>query len=286
MPLTSLLLDRPVPRDFIELGRLVLDPKYPNQDFCQPLLQTDVATQSFENFQETLERSRNTRLEVKLLSLLSLTPSAPRKSSTTLTSRLCVIHQLREPNAYFSNACGEESVRSWLEEGSRSLYDNVYLVCGFKTLTDAEVAVSRTTGAEVDLSAGVSASLLTAASGVPLPILADSGLDVSVGFSSANEHSGTIGYTATGEHVYAVQYRKIKFSMFSSRKVEKAYLERGNRWKSYVGARTGDGVDDGIDVEISEPIGLPDLMGEYESLELNDGETILYRVYTEAEDGK
>lgn len=278
MSLTSLLLDRPIPRDFIELGRLVLDPKYPNQDFCQPSFQSDVATQRFENFQETLERSRNTRLEVNLLSLLSLAPSAPRKSSTTLTSRLCVIHQLREPNAYFRGACGEESVRSWLEESSRSIYDNVYLVCGFKTLTDAEVSVSRSSGADVDLSAGVSASLLTAAAGVPLPILPDSGLDVSVGFSSANERSRSIGYTATGEHVYAVQYRKIKFSMFSSRKVEKAYLERANRWKSYVGARAGDGVDDGIDVEVSGPIGLPDLMGEYESFELDDGEQLLYRV--------
>lgn len=278
MSLTSLILDRPIPRDFIELGRLVLDPKYPNQDFCQPSLESDAATQRFENFQETLERSRNTRLEIKLLSLLSLTPSAPRKSSTTITSRLCVIHQLREPNAYFSRACGEESVRSWLEEGSRSLYDNVYLVCGFKTLTDAEVAVSRSNGAEIEVSAGVSGSLITAAAGVPLPILTDSGLDVSVGFSSANERSGSSGYTATGEHVYAVQYRKIKFSMFSSRKAEKAYLERGNRWKSFVGARAGDGVDDGIDVEIAEPIGLPDLMGEYESLELDDGEKILYRV--------
>lgn len=286
MSLTSLLLDRPIPRDFIELGRLVLDPKYPNQDFCQPLLQSDVATQRFENFQETLERSRNTRLEIKLLSLLSLTPSAPRKSSTTLTSRLCVIHQLRDPNAYFSSACSEESVRDWLEEGSRSIYDDVYLVCGFKTLTDAEITISRSNGAEVDVSAGVSASLLTAAAGVPLPTFPDSGLDVSVGFSSANERSGTTGYTATGEHVYAVQYRKVKFSMFSSRKVEKAYLERGNRWKSYVGARAGDGVDDGVDVEISEPIGLPDLMGEYESLELDDGEKLLYRVEAEVEDGK
>lgn len=278
MSLTSLILDKPIPRDFVELGRLVLDPKYPNQDFCQPSLPSDVATQRFENFQETLERSRNTQLEIKLLSLLSLTPSALRKSSTTITSRLCVIHQLREPNAYFTAACGEKSVRSWLEEGSRSLYDNVYLVCGFKTLTDAEVAVSRSNGAEVEVSAGVSASLLTAAAGVPLPILTDSGLDLSVGFSSANERSGSSGYTATGEHVYAVQYRKIKFSMFSSRKTEKAYLERGNRWKSFVGARAGDGVDDGIDVEIAEPIGLPDLMGDYESLELDDGEKLMYRV--------
>lgn len=279
MSFTSLLLDRPIPRDHIELGRLVLDPKYPNQDFCQPLLPSDVTIQNFENFQETLSHSRNTRLEVKLLSILTLARSAPGKSSTTsITSRLCVIRQLRDPNTYFNGACGEEDVRRWLEEGSQGLYNSVYLVCGFKTLTDAEVAVSRSAGAGVDLSAGIPGSLVAAASGLPLPILPDSGLDVSVGLSSANESSETTGYTATGEHVYAVQYRKIKFSVFSSRKVEKAYLERGNRWKSYVGARTGDGVDDGIDVGISGPIGLPDLMGEYESLELDDGEKFLFRV--------
>lgn len=253
----------------------MLDPKYPNQEFCQPSLPSDAATQRFENFQETLERSRNTRLEMKLLSLLSLTPSAPRKSTTTITSRLCVIHQLREPNLYFTTACGEESVRRWLIQRPRSVYDNMYLVCGFKTLTDAEVIVSRSKGAEVDVSAGVSASLLTAAAGVPLPTLPDSGLDVSVGFSSANERSGSSGYTATGEHVYAVQYRKIKISRFSSHKVEGAYLERGNRWKLFYGIIAID--DDCIDVQVSEPMGLPDLMGEYESLELDDGEKLLYR---------
>lgn len=279
MSSTSLLLDRPIPRDHIELGRLVLDPKYPNQDFCQPPLPSDVTTQNFENFQGTLNHSRNTRLEVKLLSLLTLAHSAPGKSSTTsITSRLCVICQLRDPNAYFSGACSEENVRRWLEEGSRGLYNSVYLVCGFKTLTDAEVAVSRSDGASVDLTAGIPASLVAAASGLPLPILADPGLDVSVGVSSANESSKTTGYTATGENVYAVRYRKIKFSVFSSRKVEKAYLERGNRWKSYVGARTGAGVDDGVDVGVSGPISLPDLMGEYESLELDNGEKVLFRV--------
>jgi hypothetical protein len=35
MSITNLLLNLPIPGVSIELGRLVLDPKYPDQDFCQ-----------------------------------------------------------------------------------------------------------------------------------------------------------------------------------------------------------------------------------------------------------
>lgn len=285
MPITSLMLDYPISRESIQLGRLVLEPKYPSQDFYQPSLQSrDVTTQRLENFHETLDRARTTRLEINLLSLLTLAPSsAPKTSSATIRSPLCAIHQLRDPVSYFRSACrGAPGVRSWLEAQARGLHSSsVYLVCGLKTLTDAEVAVSRAGGARVEVSAGVpAAALLAGVAGVPGLLstgLSDAELDLSVGLSLADEHGQTTGYTATGEQVFAVQYRKIKFSIFSSRSVDKAYLERGHRWKSFLGARAGDGVDDGIDAEVSDPISLSDLMGEYESLEL-DGEKILYRV--------
>ena len=37
----SLLLNRPIPRSSIELGRLVTDPKYPTQDYCQPTVKRE-----------------------------------------------------------------------------------------------------------------------------------------------------------------------------------------------------------------------------------------------------
>lgn len=273
MALTTFLLDRPIPRNFIELGRLVLDPKYPNQDFCQPLLHSEVTIQDLEDFQETLKKVRNTGLEIKLLSLLSFTPSDSSDSRATISSPLCNIHQLRDPNTHFSNACKEPKVREWLEGRSMSRFSNVYFVCGFKTLQDAKVTVSHSAEIDVGISGGAP---LTAFTGVPIPIPSDSGLDVTVGVSSSNERGKSTSYTATGEHVYAVQYRKVKFSFFSSRHIDQAYLERGNRWRSYVGARAGDEVEDGIDVEVSSPISLSDLKGRYESITFNE-EEILYR---------
>lgn len=77
-----------------------------------------------------------------------------------------------------------------------------------------------------------------------------------------------------------MRYRKIHFSWFSTQKVDKVYLEKDNRWKSYITmrlGRAGDEVDDRVDAEVAEPLALPDLMGTYESFEM-DGKEILYRV--------
>lgn len=47
---------------------------------------------------------------------------------------------------------------------------------------------------------------------------------------------------------------KVKFSWYSSRKVEKGFLEPNNRWKPCLGVRgeVPTGIDDVVDVEINE----------------------------------
>ncbi|KAJ0108306.1 hypothetical protein J7T55_005283 [Diaporthe amygdali] len=64
------------------------------------------------------------RLKIRPLSLLTRTPSAPRKSMTTM-GRLCVIHQLRDPNAHFNAIFSESYVRSWLMDNERKLMQTV-----------------------------------------------------------------------------------------------------------------------------------------------------------------
>lgn len=299
MSLTRLLLNRPIPRESIELGRLVLDPKYPDQDFCQPSWQEDpgdassdvanpitpssipeVATQRLENFHQVLQRTRGTRLELSLLNLLKVAPSNPAGFSTTVTATRCVTYQLRNASTYFSAVCQQSKVRAWLDKESRRPSSTVYLVCGFKTLIDARLDLERHRGTDLGVTASLPAAVIASAAGVPAPIPLDSGLDISGSVTLTNESSEEVGYNAVGEQVFAVQYRKIHFSWFSTQKVDKAYLKKGNRWKSYLDVREGTteaDVDDGVDAEVADPIARPELMGTYESFEL-DGEQILYRV--------
>ncbi|EYB21524.1 hypothetical protein FG05_04897 [Fusarium graminearum] len=276
-------LSLPIPRSSVELGRLVLDPKYPNQDFCQPTIKKDptqgdqnatgfeIETQQFKDFRGTVTRAKGTRLEASLLNILSLAPSSPKSTSTTVTGPLCVLHQLGDTNAFFKAACQQTHVRIWLEEQSWRLRSTVYLVCGFEALADANVSLAREDKTSLDMSVNVPSALLTAPTGVPVP-----GLDVGAGVSVSRESSENVEYTAVGEQVFSIQYRKISFSWFSPHKVDKAHLEKGNRWVSCMSTRSGQGDDECIECEVAEPIAPSDLVGKYESVEI-DGETILYK---------
>ncbi|KAF4992643.1 hypothetical protein FGRMN_7044 [Fusarium graminum] len=292
----SLLLSRPIPRTSIELGRLVLDPKYPTQDYCQPTIKRDntdkctndgvdseipssleVETQQFENFHETFEKAKGTRLEASLLNILSLAPSVPSRTSTSISGALCVIHQLRDTNAFFSTICQQARVRTWLEEQSQRTRSTVYIVCGFKVLTDASVSLTREHGTSFEASVNVPSALVTGAMGVPIP-----GLDAGAGVTVSRESSNKTEYTAVGEQVFAVQYRKVSFSWFSKNKVDQAYLAKGNRWVSYVQARAGQADEDEeiIECDIVEEITSSDLGDRYTSLDI-EGETVLYPADTD-----
>jgi len=140
------------------------------------------------------------------------------------------------------------------------------------------VEQSRSERKELEGSVTVPAAVVAAAAGAPIPIPLDFGLDVGASVSLATTAGEKMAFTAPGEQVFAVQYRKIRFAWFSSRYVDKAYLEEGNRWKIYIMTRgeSEEGVNDGIDMEVDEPVGLQDLRGPYESFKKDD-EEILYR---------
>jgi len=283
----SLLLSAPIPRESIQLGRLVLDPKYPTEDFCQPSLPrasgdaTDggllptVATSTFKDFSEIMERARGTRLEFSLLEALSLTPFFSKSKSTNISSPLLVTQELADANGYFTSACHEAYVRQWLEKNLCRPFQSVHLVSGLRVLTDPVVKGEKKKDYEMGVTATAPASLVTAAAGVPIPL---PDIDVaSAGVTETGSSKGTVEYTALGEYVFAVAYRKISFSLFSTRKVDEAYVQRGNRWKSVVAFRGAADEDDGVDVDVSGPLDSEDLLGQYEGFDL-DGEQLLYQV--------
>lgn len=69
-------------------------------------------------------------------------------------------------------------------------------------------------------------------------------------------------FVGPGEQVYAIQYRKLRFGWFSSRKIEKSKLERDNRWKIFWspdirgGTDEDDGEDDVVEVDLTDELDL------------------------------
>jgi hypothetical protein len=301
---SSLLLNHPRPLSALKLGRLVLDPLYPDDEFYPPdtpenpdqiglvnnqpsaspvFLNAKVEKIRIDDFKATLDRSKGTKLELNLLKILSLAwQAADCKTKTTVDAPVCLLHELQNPQTYFKAACQDEGVREWIEEQVQRRGTRIYLICAFKTMTNARVKQTIEQKTNVDASFAVPAAAIAAAAGIPLPIPLDSGMDVGAGLKLKGEAGEDSSYTVKEELVYAVQYRKIQFEWFSSGKVDKSYLERGEkgrRWMSYIGDRSDETGEekDAIDVEVADPLGVDDFVGTFESFNL-DGEEILYEV--------
>ncbi|KAL8372266.1 hypothetical protein RB595_001858 [Gaeumannomyces hyphopodioides] len=296
---TSLLFKQPLPVSSISLGRLVRDPLYPDVNYYDPIpsphtsspaagqkpheqaeqpeaLPASQATEiRVEDFENTLEAARGTRLELSLLKLLSRL-SLQGSASTTLRSRLCVVRGLRDADAFFLTACrGDAGARAWLEAeaarppgfgGRRRRGGNAYLVCAFETLTDATVSHHSRRGKDTGVSADVPVAAIATGGAGSLAAAVETG-------ASSGER---LSYTAQGERVYAVVYRRVRFSWFAARSADSAYLDKGVRWKSMVGSRgDDDGDDDELRVELAGAPEADELDGRFESAKIG-GEYILY----------
>ncbi|KAK6513474.1 hypothetical protein TWF281_005098 [Arthrobotrys megalospora] len=84
-------------------------------------------------------------------------------------------------------------------------------------------------------------------------------LDVGGGVSKVEEHEVRTSFLAPGEMIYAVQYRKVEFSWFLSRDIDKATL-RNSRWVLNIGVRSVEAVEE------------PDVVDAYLVSEPADGE--------------
>lgn len=189
------------PYNSVALGRLVVDTRYPWQDYCPVpvnLTTDDIAITDRPRLRETLENAKGSRLYHKLRTIFSGViddgdfPSVQEKTYLLLNSGNC-----------FRTIAREKKAQEWFETTIKYGW-NVYMVVGIHTIHESSIRVS-------DLETRLAA------------------LDANLGGGNGGV---TFGSPIAGEIVFAVQYRKVQFSWFSSRKLEHGYLNVGcTRWK-------------------------------------------------------
>lgn len=270
MPITTLLLDNLLPKDAVKLGRLVLSIKYPEQDFCDPdpevndvaTAATSTTTTNVENFKHFASQTRDASFQAVLTSLVLGTAGVRADAQVEICAPACVTRALADSSRFFEGLCEAPRVRNWLERALRRR-QSVFLVTGIKTVTDANVGVELTKGKEA--SGEVRLPVDAAAAGVPA-MLPGGLMDVGAGVSASRQAVEKTGFDAPGEQIFAVQYRKIKFRLFRSRRVENGFLEEGARWQIYAGARgeAEEGLseeedEDAVDATVSDTFSESDL---------------------------
>ena len=214
-----------LPTDSVQLGRLIRNPLYPHEDYHYPFDDDEEQPKSIvtsqTKFQELIASSRSASLRARLG--LSSTGAIAATASGSRT------YQLDNSGEWFRKACKTKGTREWILQGTKD-GARMYLTVGYHVIVDA--LVYERSGEMASPEGRVSKDSNTM-------------LVARLGSSNCHERE----YGAPGEHIYAVQYRKLRFKWFSSRDVDPASLERNNRWKLSLGAR---GEEDGEEDDVLE----------------------------------
>jgi hypothetical protein len=254
-----------LPIESIRLGRFVRNLNEPQSDYldpdCQP--RREPITKPHLQYGELQQTAADKNLAALLTRLLSASWTKRRKEYTQVTTDQVTTYQLDNSGAWFKEAIKMQTTREWIKE-SIDQGDDIYIVVGYYTMFDAVVVEgsAESVGSSAKLEMPVTASL--AAAGVVVPL--DNVLDPGVAGSNINQRGIQRRFVASGEQVCAVQYRKVRFKWFSSRDLDKAFLERESRWKMYSNIRGQEiGTNDVVEVDLEDDLELDNDYEEHKS---------------------
>jgi hypothetical protein len=251
------LQNRLLPVDSVSLARLVTDMTSPQRDFYDPFPNENIDHTAVihNDVFEVAARDQARSVGSQLTELLDLYKNRSNVQSTAVDAISAIAYELRQWDALFKRACLLPTTRKWMEDAIEE-GKPVYFIVGFRTYMNPSAAelgkssTSLTAEAQVPVSTVVSANL----PGV------DVGTALDPGVSWGNHRSTTLvrKFHAEGEMVYAVQYCRVKFKWYSSRKIEKSSLGP-TKWKVHWGVRALEEPedDDTVQAELSD-----DLYGE------------------------
>ncbi|KAB5513049.1 hypothetical protein GE09DRAFT_1232254 [Coniochaeta sp. 2T2.1] len=148
--------------------------------------------------------------------------------TSTLTKRDAMTYVLDNSDTWFDEATLLPATRLWLDQAFDRGQD-VYVVVGFHTVTNARVMQESLAGGSAGGQITVPVGLSLAAAGAIVPF--GSALDPSAAVYQQGSDGTQPQFVAPGEHICAVQYRKICHQWLSSKHIDKAGLSVDPRWK-------------------------------------------------------
>ena len=269
-------------RTEVSLGCLVPNPLEPGQDFCPvkpPIITAEeINTRSIHDLRESFDTAKDTRLRTKLARLWTGRGKIETRSSDELMARSATLYYLTHPTLHLETLYEDADTRAWIEKVMKRF--PIFLVTGFLTVTEAEIARIRQQSTGVQVAAEVSASNVASAGAVT--VILDVPDSVGVGLKVNNDANLRYSFVAPGERIIGVQYRKLKFKRFSAVDLEKVVLKR-NSWVMFLGDRIHKGITattgDVLEANVEESLTVDDLeLEEYdlglEDLEVEDEEFV------------
>lgn len=241
----------PLPVDAVQLGTFVQNVQDPIQEFfdlasTEPQLVPDVVKSPVINYASYINNAGSASLKAILTEYLTASVSGAAEQSTHLAAVRAMHYQVRNSDSWFEKVCSTNSAREWLEKkfgGGKK----IYLLVGFKTMFDSRLVSQDSQSKNAQTTAKMPGDAMT---GLPM------GLDAGVSGAMKRSAKAFLTFNAPGERIWALQYRRIDFNFFSSRKVDNAFLEGGPRWH-IISERGADDDEDIIEAVVEDDLHLP-----------------------------
>ncbi|KAK6544788.1 hypothetical protein TWF694_001471 [Orbilia ellipsospora] len=230
----------------ISLGRMIVDIKSPQRRFHDPFPERYLPStvQKERNIRETSQRMKGSKAGARLTELISLFAAKTKLEDIHVESITAVTYILCQWDDIFREACASHATRKWLE-GTIEDGKDVFFIVGFKMLLDPRIEEKATKSKKNELELQLPVNAAMSIAGVnPLGFLLDGVGDPAISNETKKSITESRLSEALGECVYAIQYCKVNFKWYSSKKIEKSQLG-ANKWQIYLGIRgAGDYFDD------------------------------------------
>ena len=254
-----------LPLGLVNLGRLVTSALEPGQDYWpkESIVESgEVETRSISDFHSLGQSERKAEVNARVTKFLLATRDANSNDFVKVESQQVTQHWLKNQTSYLERLCIDDATKQWLEKMQKRY--PIFLVVGLITIKNAKATIKAQSASISRGGATIPVGDLVSHGGtIILPIVSDS-LDVSAEVSVGNKMTAESSGLVMGEMVIGVQYRKLRFSIFSSRKADSAYLEnKKTQWILFEGSARA-GVGDSLEV------GFEEANGDVDSLELDE----------------
>ncbi|KAH6990038.1 hypothetical protein EDB80DRAFT_729409 [Ilyonectria destructans] len=246
MPSLSRFMDGFLTADDVQLGRLVLDTKTPQKNFCKAasltLTNADRSRRVFENIDNLTNATSSSSFRLLLTKILDVLASKSGNSVDTLKTTKAVSYDLYHVDDKFEELLSNDKVKEWLEKYRGRTC--IYLVVSLHVVQDASVSLDHGESSEVEVKGTIPVAEAAAGVAPGAPML-NKALNPKAEVRHGHAHEHSASFFAPGERIIAVGYQEVRFRTFSSSTADTPTLAKKTVWKSF---------------DTSRAAGVPDMM--------------------------
>lgn len=239
-----------LPQSSVRLGRFITNVERPDQDYHDPWhTRPNTSSLNVSEFDGNIHATHDAGFRAHLTSLLSAMFSRGTQSRVHVTAEQFRQDAMNNYDEWFDEVTRLSDTRKWIEKTIQRR--DIYLVVGIHTVLNASISHESAFWQSANGNAEIPVSLaLTAAGFVAPPGLFS---EPSVTFQQQGQNGAHIRFVASGEHVCAIEYRRLRCTWLSSKCNENFKLSGVRQWCSLVRMRNEeDGEDDIVEVSLED----------------------------------